>query len=216
MGKLTETKQKLLETATRLIWQSNYDRVGVAEICKQAGVTKGTFYHYFETKADLFYEASMAYWREIQEELDDLFSPRYEPHEQLELLLQMITERDEEMSDLTDNPVPACPFFTSGAMAGVGEDKVRQAGMEMADNAVKYNIALIRNLKATGALVGDPDVAQLARLFHQYIHGLITYGRVYASMEAIERDLRQGVYRLLGLKEEYWATPKETTEATTA
>ena len=36
-----ETRERLLETALELIWQSNYSSVGVNEICKQAGVTKG-------------------------------------------------------------------------------------------------------------------------------------------------------------------------------
>ena len=43
MPKHTGTKEKLLETATLLIWQSSYSNVGVNEICQQAGVTKGAF-----------------------------------------------------------------------------------------------------------------------------------------------------------------------------
>ena len=67
-----ETREKLLETATDLIWQSNYNVVGVNEICKQAGVTKGAFYHHFETKADLFVAASRHYWDGMKLELDEI------------------------------------------------------------------------------------------------------------------------------------------------
>ena len=48
-----ETKQKLLETALDLIWENNYNCVGIVQICTQAGVTKGAFYHYFKSKSDL-------------------------------------------------------------------------------------------------------------------------------------------------------------------
>jgi len=41
------TKQKLLETAMELIWVSSYGSVGVDDICKRAGVSKGSFYHFF-------------------------------------------------------------------------------------------------------------------------------------------------------------------------
>jgi TetR/AcrR family transcriptional repressor of nem operon len=34
-----DTKEKLLETAIELVWKSNYDSVGVNEICEKAGVT---------------------------------------------------------------------------------------------------------------------------------------------------------------------------------
>ncbi|HEC75121.1 MAG TPA: TetR/AcrR family transcriptional regulator, partial [Methylophaga aminisulfidivorans] len=40
MVSTSETKEKLLETALTLIWQSSYSSVGVNEICRQAGVTK--------------------------------------------------------------------------------------------------------------------------------------------------------------------------------
>ena len=39
----SETREKLLQTAIDLVWQSNYCSVGVAEICARAGVTKGAF-----------------------------------------------------------------------------------------------------------------------------------------------------------------------------
>ncbi|WP_202899276.1 TetR/AcrR family transcriptional regulator [Kordiimonas gwangyangensis] len=70
MTRSKNTREKLLDTAIDLIWKSNYTRVGVNEICKCAGVTKGGFYHYFETKADLFYEASLYHWAQKQDELE--------------------------------------------------------------------------------------------------------------------------------------------------
>ena len=69
-----ETRTKLLETATRLIWQADYSSVGVNEICKQAGVTKGAFYHHFESKADLYLEASRYYWAGMKEQMDAIYS----------------------------------------------------------------------------------------------------------------------------------------------
>ena len=50
------TKQKLLETAVNLIWENNYESVGIAQICEQAGVTKGAFYHYFQSKQSILLE----------------------------------------------------------------------------------------------------------------------------------------------------------------
>ena len=93
MRNAAETREKLLETATRLIWQSNYSCVGVNEICKQAGVTKGAFYHHFESKADLYVAASRHYWDFMKSDLDAIYSPSYTPLEQLENLIHLIKKQ---------------------------------------------------------------------------------------------------------------------------
>lgn len=202
MRRPTDTKDKLLETAISLIWQSNYSNVGVNDICQQAGVTKGSFYHYFETKADLFSEASDYYWGELKKDLDDICSPSHAPLEQLENFIQFVISK-QQLDKPDGNPVSGCPFFTSGAQAGTDEEKVRLAAREMSDNAVKYSTALVRNLIAEGLLSGNPDPQQLGRLLHQFIQGLLTYGRVYFNLGVVQTDLREGVYRLIDLKQDY-------------
>ncbi len=47
------TKVKLLEAAQRLMLAKGYTSTSVDEICEAAGVTKGSFFHYFESKEDL-------------------------------------------------------------------------------------------------------------------------------------------------------------------
>jgi TetR/AcrR family transcriptional repressor of nem operon len=79
----------------------------------------------------------------------------------------------------------------------------------MSEKALQYDIALIRNLKAINALNGDPDVEQLARLMSQFIQGVLTYGRIFASLDMVRTDLREGLYRILDLKEEYRVIPQD-------
>lgn len=216
MGKSSETRTKLLETAVNLIWQSNYKAVGVAEICKQAGVTKGSFYHHFESKADLFVAASEHSWEQFRSEFDIIYSPRFGPLEQLENLIQLVLEQRgcENASD--GNPVAGCPFFTSGSQAGCGEEKVRNVTLEMTNRANRYNAALVRNLKGAGMLEGDVDPDQTGRMIHHYVLGLLMYGRVRYSIQAVKDDLRDGIYRLICLKPEYRRTQAEIDAAAQA
>ena len=204
MRKPTDTREKLLNTAIELIWDSSYSNVGVAEICKQAGVTKGSFYHYFETKADLFYAASLHYWCEMKKELDEIYSPSFTPLEHLENLIEFIvTKQDQAAQGRPGNPVKGCPIFTSGGQAGCGEERVREAAREMSENALKFHMALIRGLKADNMLQGDGDPKQVARLMHQFMQGLLIYGRVFSDLEIVKTDLREGLYRILALKPEF-------------
>lgn len=49
-----ETQARILDAAAACFAAAGYDASGVAEICRQAGVSKGAFYHHFASKHDLF------------------------------------------------------------------------------------------------------------------------------------------------------------------
>lgn len=51
--KAAETKQKIFETAVRLIKENGYNNVTVSEICRAAGVAKGSFYVHYNSKEDV-------------------------------------------------------------------------------------------------------------------------------------------------------------------
>lgn len=204
-----ETREKLLETALTLIWESNYSVVGVNEICKQAGVTKGAFYHHFESKASLFCEATAYYWQVIKKDLDTIFSPVNTPLQQLENLIQFLFK-----SKLNDEKVRGCPFFNAGAQIGTDDQKVIEALKTLSQTAITYNLALIKALNAGGYLErGGGDMEQQARLMYHYIHGVMSYAYVQPDVETIKRDLPEGLYRLLGVKQEFWFSTSPTWEA---
>ncbi|MBA4374975.1 MAG: hypothetical protein C0401_02230 [Anaerolinea sp.] len=49
-----ETRRKILTASLRLFSLRGYDATGLVQICREAGVSKGAFYHHFESKHDLF------------------------------------------------------------------------------------------------------------------------------------------------------------------
>jgi len=51
-----ETKQKIFDTAFRLITEKGFENVTVEEIAKESEVAKGLFYHYFKSKDDIVVE----------------------------------------------------------------------------------------------------------------------------------------------------------------
>lgn len=192
------------------MWDSSYHSVGVSEICKQAGVTKGAFYHHFDTKADLFYAAGHHYWESSKAELATIFSPENCPLEQLYLYIDLILQRNDcaPFTDKLNVEVCGGPLIAAGGQAGQDEAQVRQCSEEISAAKIKYLCALVRGLKGDGLLNGDPDIPQLARLFFQYVLGLQLYGRVCGCHDVMKGDLYEAIYRLLDLKQEYRRIPE--------
>lgn len=64
MGKETKgvrTKRQLYQCAMKLFRERGFDRVSVDEIVREAGMAKGTFYIYFNTKSDIILEMLRQY-----------------------------------------------------------------------------------------------------------------------------------------------------------
>jgi AcrR family transcriptional regulator len=49
-----ETQARILEAAVKQFSVSGFNKASVDDICKQAGISKGAFYHHFKTKQDVF------------------------------------------------------------------------------------------------------------------------------------------------------------------
>ena len=58
------TKTKLLNAALGTIRAKGYSATSVDDLCREAGVTKGAFFHHFKTKEDLGVEAAN-FWSEM-------------------------------------------------------------------------------------------------------------------------------------------------------
>ncbi len=57
-------RAKLLNAALKLMRQRGYDAVAVDDLCREAGVTKGAFFHHFKSKEALAVAAT-EYWTEV-------------------------------------------------------------------------------------------------------------------------------------------------------
>ena len=69
-----QTKSKIVSAAWQLFYEQGFDNTTVDEIIKLSGTSKGSFYHYFESKDSLI--GSLAYlfdekYAELEKQLDD-------------------------------------------------------------------------------------------------------------------------------------------------
>jgi len=83
MGRVSNAKQRLMESVGELIWSGSYVSSTIDQICEKASVKKGRFYYFFDSKADLAVAAIDGEWERKRSELDSLFSATVPPLERL-------------------------------------------------------------------------------------------------------------------------------------
>lgn len=88
---LPDTKRKLLEAAVRLMSCQGFSATTVDEICAEAGLTKGSFFHYFASKDEIG-EGALEHYSEQQREMFARapFSQLADPLERLHGMLDFI------------------------------------------------------------------------------------------------------------------------------
>ena len=59
--KSKETKERIFQAAIRILQRNGYENLSIKNICEEAGVSNGSFYHHFKTKDDL-----LSYYIEAQ------------------------------------------------------------------------------------------------------------------------------------------------------
>src|SRR6476619_6018808 len=109
MGRVSDAKDRLLDAAIKLVWRNSYGAVSVEDICDEAGVKKGSFYHFFPGKNELVAAAFRHLWVNNRPELDRIFSPSIPAVERLRGFFGYVANRQKQLCDAA-GCVLGCPF----------------------------------------------------------------------------------------------------------
>ncbi len=190
------TQQRLLDAAISLIWQSSYSHVGVMDICKAADTTKGSFYHFFESKAHLAVEAMQAHWKALKVDLDAIFNPSFSPRDQISAFAKATIDTQKECK-VNSEGVMGCAFCTVGMETTAIDPIVRDAISEIIAKETAYFIRLAKE-------IGEPTFPNQqsaevgGRAIFAFLQGTLTLARVNNDFSILEEQLENGLLRLAG------------------
>lgn len=120
-----ETRSHILDAASELFAERGYSATSVADICARAGVTKGAFYHHFESKQALFLELRDRWLAPLEAQL----TLARDPDETLPQLLQRVADLARE------------------TFAEAGEDQRQQVFLELL-SAARQDPAILSSMLA--------------------------------------------------------------------
>jgi TetR/AcrR family transcriptional regulator, transcriptional repressor for nem operon len=165
VGHRTEVRKKIVESARRLFNRHGFENISVDQIMSGAGLTRGGFYSYFESKSDLYAEVLGCFftdpeWRNCWEGVEvDLASTEVGP----QVVRAYLSRRHFE--DVENScPMVALPtdVSRSGESAKRAFETVFQAMVSVLERSAKENGRSRRaTAQATAALcVGGMVVAR--------------------------------------------------------
>lgn len=198
MARGNETRERLLEAATELIWESSYGSTSVEAICQRAGVNKGSFYHFFDSKVTLAVAALDAEWQQDQARFDGFFSPMVPPLERFRLVCEWALEHQERLAG-EKGFVVGCPLFNLGSELCTQSEAIRHKVREILFGHRAYIESALRDACAVGALA-PCDPAAKANILLSYYEGQLTRARIENDLQPI-RDLLSDTFDILGVTE---------------
>ena len=186
-----------MAAALDLIWTSSYGSVSVDDICAQAKVNKGSFYHFFPSKSDLAVAAYEAHWQEKRPFYDQVFSPQHEPLERIESWCRAIYAAQREKFEKYGHVV-GCPYANVGSELATQDANIRAKTQEMLERGQRYLETAIADAQRLGLVeVKDPKTA--SKQISCSILGLMMQAKIENSLEVLE-GLEPTVMCLLGAK----------------
>ena len=129
-----ERRRRLLELGARLFTEHAYDEISMAQIAREAGISKALLYHYFPSKQDYF----MATLAGGAEEL----RARIEPDPALPPAQALTDALDAYLAWIEDNADAYAKLFRSAA--GVPEVRELVDGVRAGDGAIASSTASAR------------------------------------------------------------------------
>lgn len=194
------TREKLITTATDLIWRDSYGAVSVDEICKQAGVQKGSFYHFFPSKADLALSSMEWCIEEAIVQYDEIFSPRRNPIERFTLLADLIYEKQKE-KQLELGHVCGCPLMTLGSELAGKDPEIARRIREICNLKLAYYESVLRDMIADGVIDRQINIEIKAEEIFALIVGQLLLARIKNDLSFIKNDLKRAILDLVGLSQ---------------
>lgn len=187
------TRDKILEAAIDLLWQQSYGAVSVDDICRAAQVQKGSFYHYFPSKADVAIEAFEALWQKNRHLFDSVFAPALPPLERLRNYCDIAYAKQQEKAEKFGK-VLGCPYMSCGSELSTQDERIRQKMDEIFSRACGYFEALLRD-------AGMKSPATAAQEMMSYSAGVMYQAKIKNDVEIIRRDLLPGLMRFLSAEQ---------------
>lgn len=181
MPRTSDARDRIVSTAARLFLERSYHNVGVEELCAVADVRKGSFYHYFSSKAELAKAVVDVHLAVFEARL--AASSGTTPAERLSAIPDAIAGIQSGLHRRFGRFV-GCPFGNLAAELSTTDEAVR-SHLAARLAALEGHLAdICQDAAIDGTLRADVDPDRLAHAIFAHYQGLILLAKLHGSAVA--------------------------------
>ncbi|MCE7792329.1 TetR/AcrR family transcriptional regulator [Salipaludibacillus sp. CUR1] len=168
-----DRKQEFLDTALDLFYEKGYEKTTIKDIINQVGLSKGAFYHYFESKEDVIEQISEAFAEETIYSVKKL-SERTDINavEKINRSIELIQQHKKQFKDKRKK--------IKGAFNSEENLKLQKKILDRLKGRILPYYKRMLDEGVTDNLFDIPDSTELAEFF------LLTFDNLSKSIEALE------------------------------
>ncbi|MCI0654786.1 MAG: TetR/AcrR family transcriptional regulator, partial [Methylococcaceae bacterium] len=176
MPQKNDTRVKLIESALDLIYERSYVDVGIQSLCERAGVKKGNFYYYFDSKQDLLVQALDFRAQALKTILAPVFDKNVPASKRIEALFEKIYLDQKAYQEETGH-VRGCFFGNLALELSTQDERIRQRVENILKGLVKLVEETLQELVDTGELE-EIDTASSAQAVVAFLEGVILFAKL--------------------------------------
>jgi AcrR family transcriptional regulator len=194
-----EMRDAILDAAMRAFNEQGYARATMDSVAREAGVSKGTIYNYFESKRDVFVQILDRISRHDEHGLQEMLVRSGSARERLEMLLSQWTERlpaYEEIGRLFLE-------FWAAAARDEREGPIKQHLHHLRDRWVSALAGLIREGTRDGSFLASLNPEMAAQLILSTYDGLSLQNILRLTdtdLTALADAMKNAILRSLGCR----------------
>jgi TetR/AcrR family transcriptional repressor of nem operon len=184
-----ETKQRLLDSAQQLMYSRSYSDVGVQEICNDAKVQKGSFYHFFSSKSALTVEVlEQLKMQMIENILLPAFAKDLTPFKRFERFIEYAYQYQVDLKDQYGY-VLGCPMGNIALEMSTQDEKIRKKVETLFESIFYVFVDVLDDAKAAGEIAQEADTEELAQVCLAYGEGVLLVAKTKNEPEIVKKLL---------------------------
>jgi TetR/AcrR family transcriptional repressor of nem operon len=178
-----EVRSRLLTCGRDVVLDRGFNGCGVADITEAAGIPKGSFYNYFESKEEFAAEILEAYWQSIEDRHGPLlYDARVKPLSRIARFFHAISEDHGR-----ENFALGCLIGNLSLELSNASDETRQRLSNLMRRWEKALAVCLREAQQRGELAKRRNADELAAMMVEAYEGAVMRGKIEQSGHACER-----------------------------
>lgn len=173
-----QTRQRILEAASLMLWKSSYHSLRIDKVVAQAKVNKASFYQYFKNKEQMAVDSlDHMFIRTKAYAFEGSFQSTKHPIERLEAIFNRIFQVHLELKD-NEGKTPGCPFLNLGNELATDNEDIRKKVQHVFDEFAGYHQRIYEDALAQNLTQAQWPVIVIGRQIQGILNGAMASAKI--------------------------------------